>query len=208
MWTPGSLDERHISAWRYTGSYRIPVCNFFMCVLDYTTFGTLRDTFRRDPFNVAHLNTHGATLGPTLVSARVSLQGWWIDIESSELKAAEIVEHDDTKELVPKRGAVSVWRFFGSKNQTSTKQPFYASVVRLKLTPEVATQACLSTRTGQFPPEPTRQRLFCTAIPLEAARTRSGWWLKTCIIIIMTHTILFTSYNQPLHNIYLNIITH
>ena len=38
-----------------------------------------------------------------------------INIESSELEAAEIVEGDDTEELVPKRGAVSVWRFFGLK---------------------------------------------------------------------------------------------
>ena len=45
-----------------------------------------------------------------------------IDIEeSSELEAAELVEHDDTEELVPKRGAVSaVGRFFGFKKADVT----------------------------------------------------------------------------------------
>ncbi|XP_061608235.1 E3 SUMO-protein ligase ZBED1-like [Phyllopteryx taeniolatus] len=38
------------------------------------------------------------------------------DIEFSEIEISEIVENDDTEELVPKRGAMSlVWRYFGFK---------------------------------------------------------------------------------------------
>ena len=67
-----------------------------------------------------------------------------IDIEeSSEL---EVAEHDDTEELVPKRGArvCCLEGFLVSKRPTSTKQPFYASVVGLKLLSEAATQAICS----------------------------------------------------------------
>ena len=81
--------------------------------LYYTTFGNVSDGTLLNVTRMVRLRGVVRVNSSALVYITVKMDR--IDIESSEIEAAELVEHDDTEELVPKRGAVSVWSFFGFK---------------------------------------------------------------------------------------------